>query len=101
MFYRGEQFRKAFSKIGQLQCLIPGQITLKFWHSLPLPHVVPWIYVIAERLSLTHYAVVAIPSNRPNIKLIVQSSEGLEEFAFKLSEQLRSLKNYPETLLFC
>ena len=45
---------------------------------------------------------VAIAPHRPNIKLSVQSTEGLEEYARELSEQLRKSKlHYPRTILFC
>ena len=58
--------------------------------------------VVVERLSLKDYVIVALPPNRPNIKLIVQASEGLEKYALELSVQLRRLKlHYPKTILFC
>ena len=99
MFYRGDQFRKTFSKIGELRCLIPDYVKVL---ALTATATHCTLDIIAERLSLTHYGVVAIPPNRPNIKLIVQPSEGLEEYARELSVQLRSLKSgYPKTILFC
>ena len=98
-FYRGDQFRKVFATIGELRCLIPGHVRIL---ALTATATSFTLHKIAERLSLEDYILVAVPPNRPNIKLIVQPIEGLEATALELSEQLRMLKlDYPKTIMFC
>ena len=99
LYFRGDQFRKAFASIGELRCLIPNHVNIL---ALTATATCDTLDVIAKRLSLRNHVVVALPPNRPNIKLTVQSAKSLQEYALELSEQIRSLKiNYPKTILFC
>lgn len=85
--------------IGELRCLIPEHVRIL---ALTATATCSTMDIIVERLSLRDYVVVALPPNRPNIKLTLQPSKDLQEYSLELSEQLRSLKlNYPKTILFC
>ena len=58
--------------------------------------------VIVKQLSLKDPVLVAVSPNRANIKLSVNPSQPLEEFASEISEELKiQKKNYPKTIIFC
>ena len=57
--------------------------------------------VIVKQLSLKDPVLVAVSPNRANIKLSVNPSQPLEEFASEISEELKiQKKNYPKTIIF-
>ena len=88
-----------FATISELRCLIPSHVRIL---ALTATATSFTLHKIVERLSLEDYVLVAVPPNRPNIKLIVQPTEGLEATVLELSEQLRRLKlDYPKTIMFC
>ena len=58
-------------------------------------------HIVSERLSLRKPLVVAVSSNRENIKLIVQPSKSLKEFSKAVALELKvKHKEYPKSVIF-
>ena len=58
--------------------------------------------VVSERLGLINPIVTAVSCNRPNIKLIVQPKQQLEDFSTNLAKRIETEKlEYPKTIDFC
>jgi len=58
--------------------------------------------VVIKRVSLKEPAIVAISPNRRNIKLMIEPSQSILEFAVRLAQALKGQKeNYIKTIVFC
>lgn len=58
--------------------------------------------VVAEHLELVNPIVIAVSCNRPNIKLLIQPEQKLEEFSNALAQRIIAEKlSYPKTIIFC
>ena len=99
MDFRGDQFRRSFASLGQLRSLIPESTNVM---ALTATATKLTFEIVSERLGLMNPALVAISCDRPNIKLLVQAKQTLEEFSFELSQKIKSEKlSYPKTIVFC
>lgn len=97
--FRGDQFRKAFSILGQLRSLIPAGVCVM---ALTATATKQTFNIVSERLSLSNPLVVATTCNRPNIFLQVEPQQKLEEFSKFLSQEIiKKNLEYPKTIIFC
>lgn len=98
VFYRGDKFRTVFAQIGELRCLIPSNINVM---ALTATSTIETFQVVSERLALHNPVTVAVSPNRGNIKLLVEPSKSLKEFAKALVQELKEKKiMFPKTVIF-
>ena len=96
---RGDEFRKTFSMIGQLRSLIPERINIMALTGTATKNTFD---IILQRLGMWEPAIVGVSCNRPNIKLIIQPKQKLEEFGLQISQRLQNEGlSYPKTIVFC
>ena len=96
---RGDEFRLAFSQIGDLRSIIPenvhilaltGTATLEVYNS------------VVKRLSLKDPAVIGLSPSRDNIKYHVEPLLSIQHLSEMLAEGICANRiAFPKTLLFC
>lgn len=97
-FSRGDKFRTVFAEIGEIRCLIPSNINVM---ALTATATIETFQVVSKRLALRNPVTVAVSPNRANIKLLVQPSKSLKEFAKAIVQELKEKKAvYPKTVIF-
>jgi len=97
--HRGDDFRVAFSTIGDVRSLIPDNV-----HIIALTATVTTnsFCIITERLSLKDPVVVGVKPNQPNIKYFVEPLPAVEVLCDTLRTGLKNLRlTFPKTLVFC
>ena len=97
-FYRGDKFHTVFAQIGEVRCLIPSNVNVM---ALTATTTIETFQVVSQRLALHKPVTVAVSPNRVNIKLLVQPSKSLKEFAQAVVQELKAKKTaYPKTVIF-
>lgn len=97
-FYRGDQFHRTFSMIGQLRSLIPENTNVMALTGTASKNTFD---VVLERVGMWD-PVVGVSCNTPNIKLVIQPKQKLEEFSLEISQRITNEGlNYPKTIVFC
>lgn len=94
-----DKFRPAFSKIGELQSIIPDYV-----HMLALTATATkdTVQVVCSRLSLVDSVVIALPMDRSNLMLTVKEKPTIEEYCKQLSQDFNDKRmEYPKTIIFC
>ena len=98
LFLRGDEFRTAFAQIGEVQCLVSSSVNIM---ALTATATIETFQVVSQRLSLHKPVIVAVSPNRGNIKLMVQPSKSLKEFAEAIAQGLKCDKTrYPKSVIF-
>lgn len=98
-FIRGDSFREAFARIGELRSIIPDDVHII---ALTATATMETFHVVKSRLSLIDPVIVAMSPDRPNLKLSVIPLPKMEDFAKRLSEELNQKRlNYPKSIIFC
>ena len=97
-YSRGDEFRTVFACIGEVRCLIPSNVNVI---ALTATATFDTLSVVTQRLSLYKPAIVAVSPNRANIKLTVQPSKSMKEFAQLITSKLKvQQRAYPKTIVF-
>ena len=92
----GDDFRIAFSRIGELQSLVPSHVNVL---ALTATATHKTLQVVCDRLSLRDVVLIALP---PNIMYRVQPLQTLDEITTSLSIDLRNEGiEFPKTIIFC
>ena len=99
MLNRGDEFRTAFSLIGELRSLFPTSIHLL---ALIATATCSTLKAVKERLSLQDPIIIGTSPNRSNIYLTMWHKMKLEELVEHISSNPAASKTeYPKTILFC
>lgn len=96
---RGDDFRKAFSKLGTLRSIIPNNVKVM---ALTATATKETFSCIEQRLSMQNTKVIGLNPNRPNIKYIVKSAVKVNDFCNDIVKELLELCNAArKTVIFC
>ena len=100
MYYRGKEFRKEFSHIGEVRSLIPSDVRLM---ALTATATKQSRRDICKVLGMKNPVVVSVTPNKPNIKYeVIQRCGTLEETLAPLVEELRRQRRLMDrVLIFC
>ena len=97
--FPGEMNSERLSMIGQLRSLIPERINIMALTGTATKNTFD---IILQRLGMWEPAIVGVSCNWPNIKLIIQPKQKLEEFGLQISQRLQNEGlSYPKTIVFC
>ena len=97
--YRGDEFRLAFARIGELRSIIPENVGMM---ALTATVTKDMLTVIKERLSLRDPVLIGLPPSQPNITYKIEQLPSLSEFCDNISGEILSMRlAYPKTLIFC
>ena len=96
---RGNDFRVAFSLIGDIRCLIPSSVKIM---ALTATATLNTFQVVRERLAMKDPVIVAMCPERSNIRYSVHKDQTLDEFSRELAAMLNNRPlECPKTLIFC
>ena len=96
----GDQFRKAFARIGDLRSLIPKNVNVL---ALTATATTETLSVVIERLSMHNVTIVAVPPSRDNVmyKIMPKVSSNIHAFTDKIVEEISSMRlKYPKTIVY-
>ena len=94
----GDEFRKAFSMIGDLRSIIPCNVNVM---ALTATATSETYHCALKQLSMHNPALVALPPDRGNTKYSVCPSADLEELSDLLCRQMCDANQiFPKTVLF-
>ena len=97
-FYRGDDFRVAFSHVGDLRSILPDNVLI--W-ALTATFTVEIFKAVKTRLSLDDPAVIGESPNRANIKYYVEPLPSINTLCDLMAKNLCSLRMlFPKTLIF-
>jgi len=99
LFCRGDEFRQAFSKIGELRSIIPDHVHLL---ALTATATKDTYQVVCSRLSLVDPVVIGLSPDRPNLMLNVVGKPSINEYCKQLSQDFKLKRmEFPKTIIFC
>ena len=94
-FYRGDDFRVAFSHVGDLHSILPDNVALTATSTVEI------FKAVKTRLSLDDPAVIGESPNRANIKYYVEPLPSINTLCDLMAKNLCSLRMlFPKTLIF-
>ena len=77
--YRGNDFRRTFSEIGNVRILIPKSVKVMAPTATATKETLD---SAIQHLSMENPSIVGLPPNRPNIKYIVERNTGIHTFCY-------------------
>ena len=96
---RGDNFRVAFSQIGDLRSIMSQNVRILALTATATSEVYK---AVRNRLSLDDPAVIGLPPSRDNIKYYVEPLPNINMLSDLLTENLKHLcLSFPKTLIFC
>ena len=96
---RGDQFRREFSRIGELRSIIPSNVNMM---ALTATASNSLRRQVMKTLGMRNASVISVPQNKNNIKYIVKKFETLENSFGPLAEELLVKEDSMEkVLIFC
>jgi len=97
---RGESFRKEFSELGDVRCLIPESVRIM---ALTATATRSTRQAVVKVLNMVHPKLVCISPNKTNIKYHVRMNVHTleEEFAPLVEELRQKRKRLDRTIIFC
>jgi len=99
MYIRGDDFRVAFSHIGDLQSIVPQNVHILALTATATSEV---FKVVRNRLSLDDPTIIGLPPSQDNIKYNVEPLPNINMLCDLLAENLlHKCSNFPKTLIFC
>ena len=99
LIYRGDDFRVAFSQIGDLRSIIPEKVNVLALTGTATPEVYE---SVVKRLSLKDPIVVGLSPDRDNIKYYIEPPSSVKKFCELFAEKIRCYRmECPKTLIFC
>ena len=94
----GDDFRVAFSEIGDLRSLIPDNVGV---HALTATSTTETFYIVSRRLCMDDPTLIASPPFRDNISYEVHSKIDVESLGEKIADEIREKrKSYPKTVIY-
>ena len=94
----GDQFRKAFSMIGNLRSLVPYNVHIM---ALTATATTETYHCALKHLAMKDPVLVALPPDRGNIRYSVLPAVDLEELSNSLHTELSDTKKvFPKTVVF-
>ena len=98
-FYRGDDFRVAFSQLGELRSIIPSNVHVLALRATATSET---LAVVTRRLSLHNPVVLGLPPDRCNTFYRVSPLPALQEVSHKIATDLQMQHtSFPKTLVFC
>ena len=99
IFNRGDDFRVAFSKIGEVRSIIPKHVNILALTATTTPE---GLKIISDRLSLVEPVIVGLSPNPANIKYYVEPLPSMMMLCETLTDGLQlKCTEFPKTLVFC
>lgn len=99
LIYRGDDFRKAFSSLGNLRSILPSHINVM---ALTATATKETLLSIEERLSLKEVKIIGLHPNRANIKYIVRTGVKIEDLCDEIGRELMECRILTKkTVIFC
>ena len=99
--YRGEKFRTAFARLGELRSALPSSVRIPVL-AVTATSTKSTYNRIVKSLLMEKVCIVGLSPNRDNIFYGVIPTVSLSEFFNPIAEQLKEKgKSYPKTLIFC
>ena len=97
--FRGETFRKEFSKIGEVRSIIPSRVNVM---ALTATATKATCKYVCQRLGMSAPVVISKSPNKPNIKLIVCMKEGsiAQMMATLADEIIEKRTTMPRVIIF-
>lgn len=96
---RGEDFRVAFSHIGELRSIVPKGVPMIALTGTVTSEI---FKVVCTKLSLDDPVTIGLSPNRDNIKYYLEPLPSINVLCELLSENLLSHRvKFPKTLIFC
>lgn len=93
----GDEFRTAFSEIGNVRSIIPNTVNVL---ALTATATTETYYTLSERLSMDNPVLVSMPPNRDNICYNVQPKIDISTLTDFLCEKLKAQRmTFPKTVL--
>ncbi len=94
----GDEFRVAFSEIGDLRSLIQDNVGV---HALTATSTTETFYIVTRRLCMDNPTLIASPPFRDNISYEVHPKIDVESFGEKIAEEIREKQRlYPKTVIY-
>lgn len=93
----GDQFRRAFSLIGNLRSLVPSGVKVL---ALTATATLDTYKCVVQRLSLQDPVLISVPPERENIVYYVHLRADLEQFTDILHKEFMELQEFPKTVVF-
>ena len=99
LFRRGDEFRTAFAKLGNIRCLLPEKVNVL---ALTATATKETLECVICRLAMYQPIIIGLPPDRPNIKLIVKPYLSIPTLCQQLSDELKEKRSlFPKTVIFC
>ena len=99
LFRRGDEFRTAFAKSGNIRCLLPEKVNVL---ALTATATKETLECVICRLAMYQPIIIGLPPDRPNIKLIVKPYLSIPTLCQQLSDELKEKRSlFPKTVIFC
>lgn len=99
LIYRGDDFRIAFSQIGDIRSIIQEKVSVLALTGTATPEVYD---SVVKRLSLKDPVVVGLSPNCENIKYYIEPLLSVKKFCELFAEKIRCYRTEcPKTLIFC
>lgn len=97
--HRGDDFRTAFAKLGNLRSLLPDKVNVL---ALTATATKNTLECVTSRLAMNWPAIIGLPPDRHNIKLSVQPCPSIPTMCRQLSDELKEKRILtPKTVIFC
>ena len=99
LYIRGEDFRVAFSNIGELRSILPQGIPII---ALTATATTEIFKAVSNKLSLNDPVMIGLSPNRDNIKYYVEPLPSISMFSGFLVESILTHRlKFPKILIFC
>lgn len=94
----GDQFRQAFSHIGDIRSLIPSHVNIM---ALTATATADTLHTVIRRLSLKAPVIVAISPYRNNISYELMDKTTIDQFTSEVYKEIKSKgPKFPKTVIF-
>ena len=99
LYYRGDEFRKAFAKIGEVRSILPSNVNVM---ALTATATKPTREYVCGKLGMSSPVVISQSPNKVNIKYMVWKKEGsIAEILASLADELKKKRTaMPRTIIF-
>ena len=93
---RGDEFRVAFSRLGEMRSLIPSTVNIM---ALTATATKETYTVVCSRLSMRQPVCISLPPERGNIKYLVKAQPSIKNLVSGLAEEMKA--DGKKTVIFC
>ena len=94
----GDEFRVAFSQIGDLKSILPATVGV---HALTTTATTETYNVVCKRLAMENVELIALPPNQDNMCHLVKSNTDANTLTNVTADELKKQRtSYPKTLIY-